>query len=57
MAANLKKTVKPKTDAKTGRTKLERVHTYDVSAKRKIAKSKKRTVVAPARASNRGRRS
>jgi len=41
MAANLKKSVKTKTDANTGRTKLERVHTYDASKTRQIAKKKK----------------
>lgn len=40
MAANLKKTVKLKTDA-TGKTKIERVHAFDASKKRRIAKSKK----------------
>lgn len=35
--------------AKSGKG-LERVHTYDASAKRKIVKSKKRTIVSPARA-------
>lgn len=47
--------MKSKTDPKTGRTKLTRVHTYDASAKRKIAKSKARKVVSPARAAARGR--
>ena len=37
---SLGKTVKLKTDA-TGKTKLERVHAYDASKKRRIAKSKK----------------
>lgn len=55
MAANLKKTVKTKTDKTTGKTTLERVHTYDASAKRKIAKSKTKRVVTPARAAARGR--
>lgn len=40
--------------AKSGKG-LERVHTYDASAKRKIAKSKTKRVVAPARAAARGR--
>jgi len=49
--------VKTKTDAKTGKTTLERVHTYDASKARKIAKSKTKRVVAPARAkAGRGRR-
>lgn len=46
--------VKLKTDAK-GKTKLERVHTYDASKARKIAKAKTKRVVAPARAAARGR--
>lgn len=46
---------KTKTDPKTGKTKLERVHTYDASKSRKIAKSKTRKVVTPARAAARGR--
>lgn len=46
--------VKLATDAK-GKTKLTRVHTYDASAKRKIAKAKTKRVVAPARAAARGR--
>jgi len=54
MAANLKKTVKLKTDAK-GKTKVARVHTYDASKSRKIAKSKTKRVVTPARAAARGR--
>lgn len=36
--------VKLATDAK-GKTKLTRVHTYDASAKRKIAKAKSKRVV------------
>ena len=55
MAANLKKTVKLKTDKTTGKTKLTRVHAYDASAKRKIAKAKTKRVVTPARAASRGR--
>jgi len=55
MAANLKKSVTVKTDKKTGKTKVARVHTYDASAKRKIAKSKTKRVVTPARAAARGR--
>lgn len=47
--------MKTKTDPKTGKTKLTRVHTYDASAKRKIAKSKSRKFVSPARAAARGR--
>lgn len=54
MAANLKKTVTVKTD-KTGKTKLVRTAKFDASAKRKIAKSKAKRVVAPARAAARGR--
>jgi hypothetical protein len=54
MAANLKKTVTVKID-KTGKTKLARVHTYDASKTRKIAKSKAKRVVSPARAAARGR--
>ena len=46
--------VKLKTDAK-GKTRLTRVHTYDASKSRKIAKSKTKRVVAPARAAARGR--
>lgn len=42
------------TDAK-GKTKLTRVHTYDASKARKIAKAKTKRVVAPARAAARGR--
>ena len=49
MAANLKKTVKLKTD-KAGKTTLARVHTYDASKARKIVKSKQKRVVAPTRA-------
>jgi len=41
MAANLKKTVKLITDKVTGKVKLSRVHAYDASKKRRIAKSKK----------------
>lgn len=41
--------VKLKTDAK-GKTTIARVHSYDASKTRKIAKSKKRTVVKPAKA-------
>lgn len=37
---SLGKSVKLKTD-KTGKTKIERVHSYDASKKRRIAKSKK----------------
>lgn len=50
MAANLKKTVTVKTDKKTGKTKVARVHTYDASKTRKIAKSKTEKVTSPARA-------
>ena len=55
MAANLKKTVTVKTDKKTGKTKLVRTAKFDASAKRKIAKSKAKRVVSPARAAARGR--
>lgn len=41
MSANLKKTVKTKIDPATGRTKVVRVHAYDASKQRRIAKSKK----------------
>lgn len=41
MASNLKKTVKLTTDKATGKPKIERVHAYDASKKRRIAKSKK----------------
>ena len=54
MAANLKKTVTVKID-KTGKTKLVRTAKFDASAKRKIAKSKAKRVVSPARAAARGR--
>lgn len=47
--------MKTKTDPKTGKTKLTRVHTYDASKTRKIAKSKAKRVVSPARAAARGR--
>ena len=47
--------MKSKTDPKTGKTKLTRVHTYDASKTRKIAKSKTKRVVSPARAAARGR--
>lgn len=47
--------MKTKTDPKTGKTKLTRVHTYDASKTRKIAKSKTKRVVSPARAAARGR--
>ena len=50
MAANLKKTVKIDTDKKTGKTKVSRVHSYDASKTRRVAKSKKRSVVKPAKA-------
>ncbi len=40
MAANLKKTVTVKTDKKTGKKTVTRVHTYDASKARKIAKAK-----------------
>lgn len=55
MASDLKKTVTVKTDKKTGKKTVARVHTYDASAKRKIAKSKAKRVVSPARAAARGR--
>lgn len=41
--------VKLKTDAK-GKTTLARVHSYDASKTRRIAKSKKRSVVSKAKA-------
>lgn len=41
--------VKLKTDAK-GKTTLARVHSYNASKARKVAKSKTKRVVAPARA-------
>jgi hypothetical protein len=47
MASNLKKTVKLTTDKATGKTKLSRVHAYDASKKRRIAKSKKVRVKRP----------
>ena len=50
MAANLKKSVKLKTDKTTGKAKLERVHAFDASKARKVIKSKKQTIVSPARA-------
>ena len=42
--------VKLKTDKATGKTKLERVHTYDASKTRKIRKSKTQKATTPARA-------
>ena len=42
--------VKTVVDLKTGKTTLARVHTYDASKARKIAKSKTKRVVTPARA-------
>lgn len=54
--------MKSKTDPKTGRTKLTRVHTYDASKSRKIKKSKQekpaprgKAALLPARAAARGR--
>ncbi len=41
MASNLKKTVKVTTDKTTGKPRIERVHAYDASKQRRIAKSKK----------------
>ena len=50
MAANLKKTVRVNTDTKTGKTKLTRVHAYDASNARKVAKSRTKRTVSPAKA-------
>lgn len=41
--------VKLTTDA-SGKVKLARVHSFDASKKRRVAKSKKQRVVAPAKA-------
>ena len=50
MAANLKKTVKIKTDSRTGKARVVRTAAYDASKTRKIAKSKAKRVVSPRRA-------
>lgn len=47
MASNLKKTVKVTTDKTTGKTKIERVHAYDASKQRRIAKSTRVKVKRP----------
>lgn len=41
---------KVKIEEKDGKTTLKRVHSYDASKRRKIAKSKSKRVVAPAKA-------
>lgn len=48
MAANLKRTVK--IDEKDGKKRVVRVRKFDASKTRRIAKSKTRKVVAPAKA-------
>ena len=48
MASNLKKTVK--VTEKDGKVKLTRVRKFDASKARRIAKSKTKRVVAPAKA-------
>ena len=48
MAANLKKTVK--IDEKDGKKRVVRVRKFDASKARRIAKSKSKRVVAPAKA-------
>lgn len=47
---SLGKSVKLTTDKKTGKTKLSRVHSYDASKARKIAKGKTKRAVSPAKA-------
>lgn len=48
-------TTKPVKGIKIKDGKITRVHTYDASKARKIAKAKTKRVVAPARAAARGR--